>query len=53
MSTSTDYAYRAAAKARSKAMATRLTPAGKFWTRYMTGLVLTVSFWLAVSEVGK
>ena len=44
----TDYAYRAAERQRRYAMATRMTPAGRFWTTYSLLLVIVTSYGLAV-----
>lgn len=43
----TDYVYRVMEHRRSRAMATRLTPAGVFWTRYFSIMVVTVGLALA------
>ena len=48
-----DFVYRLADKQRSRAMATRMTPAGRFWTTYGLLLVIVISYGLAILTVAK
>lgn len=47
----TDYVYRVMEHRRSRAMATRLTPAGVFWAGYAFFIFVVVMFAVAVASI--
>lgn len=50
---SRDYVYRQADRQRRHAMATRMTPAGRFWTTSGLLLVIVISYGVAILTVAK